>query len=151
MYSVYHSHVGWNQPESRWATYRLQNAHVCVCVCVCVCLCVRLCVSALVFTLGFAVRDPEGSLDVEVVQDEFVLKDLLSVSSADGWCIPSSMRETNVLLNICRSRSGCNFCEHPMDHVDAHETTVLRLLNNFKTGSALGYWKKSMTSIRAFL
>ena len=50
----------------------------------CVCLCVRLCVSALVFTLGFAVRDPEGSLDVEVVQDEFVLKDLLSVSSADG-------------------------------------------------------------------
>ena len=53
-------------------------------MCVCVCLCVRLCVSALVFTLGFAVRDPEGSLDVEVVQDEFVLKDLLSVSSADG-------------------------------------------------------------------
>ena len=53
-------------------------------MCVCVCLCVRLWVSALVFTLGFAVRDPEGSLDVEVVQDEFVLKDLLSVSSADG-------------------------------------------------------------------
>ena len=41
-----------------------------------------------------------------------------------------------------------------MDYVDAytaHETTVLRLLNNSKTGSALVYWKKSMTSWRAYL
>ena len=54
---------------------------MCVCVCVCVCLCVRLCVIALVFTLGFAVRDPQGSLDVEAVQDEHVLKDPFEVES----------------------------------------------------------------------
>ena len=52
-----------------------------MCVCVCVCLCVRLCVSALVFTLGFAVRDPQGSLDVEAVQDEHVFKDPFEVES----------------------------------------------------------------------
>jgi len=54
---------------------------VCVCVCVCVCLCVRLCVIAVVFTLGFAVRDPQGSLDVEAVQDEHVFKDPFEVES----------------------------------------------------------------------
>ena len=30
-------------------------------------------------TLGFAVRDPEGSIDVEAVQDEHALKDPLRV------------------------------------------------------------------------
>ena len=44
-----------------------------------VCLCVRLCVSALVFTLGFAVRDPEGSIDVEAAQVKHSLKDPLRV------------------------------------------------------------------------
>ena len=50
-------------------------------MCVCVCLCVRLCVIAVVFTLGFAVRDPQGSLDVEAVQDEHVFKDPFEVES----------------------------------------------------------------------
>ena len=36
---------------------------------------------AVVFTLGFAVRDPQGSLDVEAVQDEHVLKDPFEVES----------------------------------------------------------------------
>ena len=82
----------------------------------CVCLCVRLCVAALVFTLGFAVRDPEGSLDVAAVQDEHVLKDPLEVESCfmeDPRNCSSPFRKymiTNWSVEVC---SGC---VEPMKH-----------------------------------
>ena len=74
------------------------------------CLCVRLCVSALVFTLGFAVRVPEGSLDVAAVQGEYVLKDPLEVESCfmedPGNCsLPfRGANEAQLLSEMCQGK-----------------------------------------------
>ena len=107
----------------------------------CVCLCVRLCVSALVFTLGFAVRDPEGSLDVEAVQDEHALKDPLQVEYCfmedPGNC--SSPFRKYMITN--GSMEVCSWCGEPMKH----NFTVKCV----KTNNGFGKWECPLRCRRA--